>query len=119
MTFPDDAAFPSNWAIPSAASLAHALGALAEWRDRALCRDADPALFDPAVRGEGAGRWRRYPERVQRAVHDYCAVCPVRLDCRLFAAQANTEGVWGGEWRHRQTGGSRVEVIPVVLAEPA
>lgn len=111
--------YPTTWEIPSIAALADLLGVHAQWRERALCRSADPSLFDSAERRETTGRWRRYPQRVEHVVRTYCTPCPVRQECRTYAAEANTEGVWGGEWRWRKSGGSRLKVIPVALPETA
>ncbi len=109
--------FPTTWDLTEL--LVEMLGVHSTWREKALCRGADPDLFDSSQQGEGSGRWRKYPVRVEDVVRSYCTPCPVREECREFAAGANTEGVWGGEWRHRRSGRVRVEVVPVVLPESA
>jgi WhiB family redox-sensing transcriptional regulator len=63
----------------------------ASWRDRALCRGTNPALFyDP------------HPDAIA-AAKAVCATCPVRPHCAETAhANGETYGVWGGLADHER-----------------
>ncbi|MFB4265370.1 WhiB family transcriptional regulator [Nonomuraea sp. GTA35] len=65
---------------------------MADWTDRAACRDEDPRLFFPADgEREGQRKWREV--KAKRV----CAPCPVQGDCLEYALARNErEGVWGG-----------------------
>jgi 6-phosphogluconate dehydrogenase-like protein/transcription factor WhiB len=61
-----------------------------DWRDHAVCRDADPELFFP----DGAPGSR--PRQVDRA-KEVCAGCPARADCLSWALERGFDyGIWGG-----------------------
>jgi WhiB family transcriptional regulator, redox-sensing transcriptional regulator len=57
----------------------------ADWIEDAACAAADPEVFFPASRESDA------------EAKEYCAICPVRDECREYALAAGEEfGVWGG-----------------------
>jgi WhiB family redox-sensing transcriptional regulator len=63
----------------------HAAVADADWRDAALCAQADPDLWFPPK-----GRVAREAKRI-------CLGCPVRRQCLEEAlALGETDGIWGG-----------------------
>ena len=63
---------------------------MADWRERAICRDEDPELFFP-VGSHGPARAKLV------AAKGVCALCPVRAACLGWAmGQGEIEGVWGG-----------------------
>lgn len=56
------------------------------WRELALCRQHDPALFFPSKGDPGTEAKR------------VCRHCPVRPNCLDYAVQHRIEhGIWGGE----------------------
>lgn len=57
---------------------------LAEWKDEALCRNVDPALFFP----EGG----ESPDGAK----EVCRGCPVVEECLRYALANHEFGVWGG-----------------------
>ncbi len=60
------------------------------WRDHALCRDTDPALFFPV------GTTGMALVQIERA-KQVCSECEVRRDCLDFALATNQDsGIWGG-----------------------
>lgn len=62
------------------------------WRDRAACRDADPALFYGPNGESPAARLLRVT-----AAKQVCAGCPATGDCLAFAVEnGERTGVWGG-----------------------
>lgn len=55
-----------------------------DWLDSAECRDASPELFfDPYAEKEAL---------------KYCAVCPVTLECFIYANQHDGDGMLIGEY---------------------
>jgi hypothetical protein len=60
-----------------------------EWQRRAACKTADPDDFTPA-----------YPtaEKVAAVRNRYCAGCPVRAQCGIWAASRRQTGIWGGRY---------------------
>jgi WhiB family redox-sensing transcriptional regulator len=62
---------------------------MADWRDKALCREVDPDLFFPL--GDGPLTRRQIAEA--KAV---CAGCPVIAECLAFALTQLPEGIAGG-----------------------
>lgn len=65
-----------------------------EWRDRALCRGADPELFFP-ISGHGSPS---YVKQVAEA-KSVCELCPVREECLSWALDFSIKGdcgVYGG-----------------------
>lgn len=63
---------------------------MAEWRERAACRDEDPELFFPI--GDGA----LAQAQMERA-KAICARCPVVRECLAWALKTGQDaGVWGG-----------------------
>lgn len=61
------------------------------WRDKAVCKGIDPNVFIP---NEGRGLNGRTTYTRARA---FCAVCPVRIECLMYALTANIEfGMYGG-----------------------
>ena len=62
-----------------------------EWRNRARCLHAEPALFFPTTQAD------------TEAALAVCAQCPVRRDCYEDAGGRGEEwGIWGGEvWDRR------------------
>lgn len=62
---------------------------MADWRDRARCREADPELFFPVGTGD--------PAKAQIAeAKKVCAQCPVVEPCLRWALDNSQTGVWGG-----------------------
>jgi WhiB family transcriptional regulator, redox-sensing transcriptional regulator len=60
------------------------------WRDHALCRDTDPALFFPV------GTTGTALAQIEKA-KQVCGECEVRRDCLDFALATNQDsGIWGG-----------------------
>jgi WhiB family redox-sensing transcriptional regulator len=63
-----------------------------DWRDRAACKNEDPALFFAPDGEEPAAAEVR--EAQAKAV---CASCPVAADCFWFAGAVGIRtGIWGG-----------------------
>jgi WhiB family redox-sensing transcriptional regulator len=61
-----------------------------QWRERASCRQTDPALFFPIGTTE-----RALAE--MEAAKAVCAACDVREACLEFAMETNQQaGIWGG-----------------------
>lgn len=57
------------------------------WKDKAACRDADPALFFPPIGGGKAAA----------AAKTFCVSCPVQPECLEFAVSSRMRfGIWGG-----------------------
>lgn len=65
-------------------------GLFPDWRARAACRDADPEIFFPA--GDPADP---FDDRNLDAL-DYCAACPVRIECLREALVRIPYGIAGG-----------------------
>lgn len=61
------------------------------WRQRAACRDTNPARFYPED-------WDLWDDDEIQAIKDtYCDVCPVKDECLDFAiGTREIEGIWGG-----------------------
>ena len=58
---------------------------MSDWRDQAVCKEADPNLF-----------YSNKPAEIKQAV-EICNTCPVRVLCANYAVAENEEyGVWGG-----------------------
>jgi WhiB family redox-sensing transcriptional regulator len=58
---------------------------IGEWIDEAACASADPEVFFAAG-----------PES-DAVAKQYCAICPVRDQCRDYALASGEEfGIWGG-----------------------
>ena len=60
-----------------------------EWRDRAACRGLDINLFFP-----GPGEMAKI-----RVAREYCATCPVQLECLEYALHfpdRDLPGIYGG-----------------------
>lgn len=94
---------PTTSAVPQAE-------ALADWRTRVACRDADPELFFPV------GNDARAQAQTAEA-KEVCAGCPVRAACLSWALENSQDtGVLGGldEWERRGMHGrlSAAEVPP-------
>ena len=63
---------------------------LADWRERAACRDTDPDLFFPV------GTTGQAINQID-AAKMVCHQCEARTECLEFALATNQEsGVWGG-----------------------
>jgi WhiB family transcriptional regulator, redox-sensing transcriptional regulator len=61
-----------------------------DWRDDAVCRDTDPALFFPV------GTTGNALTQIEHAKHT-CGECKVAQECLDFALDTNQDsGVWGG-----------------------
>jgi len=61
-----------------------------DWRDDALCRDTDPALFFPVGTTGNALVQIDHAKRT-------CGECTVSVDCLDFALGTNQDsGIWGG-----------------------
>lgn len=75
-----------RWAPGAAAAV--------DWRDRAVCANADPELWFPLPSQPAS----------EAAAIALCAGCPVTAECRAWAdGQGITYGVWAGEPEaHRQ-----------------
>lgn len=63
---------------------------MGDWVDRAVCGALDAAEVFTAARKPEPGELALL-ERV-------CQRCPVRQDCRDYAAEAPVYGFWGGTW---------------------
>lgn len=62
------------------------LGDAPEWRDLALCREADPDAWFPE------------PGNSAHAAKRICRRCPVRVECLTYALDTRQpDGVWGGK----------------------
>jgi WhiB family redox-sensing transcriptional regulator len=62
------------------------------WHRWARCTDENDLFFGPfGERPEAA------TAREHFAITEYCAHCPVRVDCRDYARRNREYGVWGGE----------------------
>lgn len=59
------------------------------WQEDAACHDADPELF--AVDHD--------QQLAEAVIHRWCVGCPVTEQCRAYAEQTSSVGVWGGELR--------------------
>lgn len=58
---------------------------LPEWYERALCRHSGPDFFFPTSSAGAEG------------IEEFCARCPVRVECREYALEERIEhGWWGG-----------------------
>ena len=65
------------------------LAPVTDWRDLALCRGVDPAIFHPELEEED--------ERASDAARAVCFECPVREVCLEHAIVVREKhGVWGG-----------------------
>ncbi len=63
------------------------------WRDDAVCRGFDIAVFFPDEGDEAAIAHAK----------EICSTCPVLQDCLAFAVEHNqTEGIWGGTTRQER-----------------
>ncbi|WP_420452748.1 WhiB family transcriptional regulator [Ilumatobacter sp.] len=61
-----------------------------DWRDDAVCRDTDPALFFPV------GTTGNALVQIDHA-KDTCGQCTVAQECLGFALDTNQDsGIWGG-----------------------
>jgi WhiB family redox-sensing transcriptional regulator len=61
-----------------------------DWRDDAICRDTDPALFFPV------GTTGLALLQIDRA-KEVCGECEAARDCLDFALDTNQDsGIWGG-----------------------
>jgi len=61
-----------------------------DWRDNAICRDTDPALFFPV------GTTGLALVQIDRA-KEVCGECEAARDCLDFALDTNQDsGIWGG-----------------------
>jgi WhiB family transcriptional regulator, redox-sensing transcriptional regulator len=71
-----------------------------EWQLLARCRGADPSMFFHGDGERGLSRQRR-----ERKAKQFCAPCPVRIQCLLYSLRFHEPyGVWGGvaeRERHR------------------
>ena len=66
---------------------------MADWRDRAACKDAhNPEAWFTEV-GEGV--------ELRRAALKVCRSCPVQADC-LRAGLEEPYGIWGGALPHQR-----------------
>jgi WhiB family redox-sensing transcriptional regulator len=73
------------------------------WLQRAICAGEDPSIFFPA-HGDPGTRARRV-----------CANCPVEMDCREYAIDADEWGIWGGldrDQRRALRSGSDESALP-------
>lgn len=86
-----------------------------EWRDAALCRDTDPALFFP-VGTTGNALVQIDQARV------VCGECKVAAECLSYALETNQDSdIWGGltEEERRVIRRKRVAAIRAERAERA
>ena len=76
------------------------------WQVRGACREADSRIFFHPAGERGEAREKR-----EQAAKRVCAGCPVLLDCRRYALEAEEPyGVWGGlseDERLARNGGTR------------
>ena len=68
-----------------------------EWQSDAACKTADPTLFDE-VEQRGIARSDGMYSREHAAAKEYCAKCPVALDCELFAEENRESGTRAGQY---------------------
>lgn len=62
---------------------------ISQWREHALCRGVDPAIFHPEDEEED--------EHASDAARAVCFACPVREMCLEHAISVREKhGVWGG-----------------------
>ncbi len=77
-----------------------------DWQTRGACRDVDSRIFFHPAGERGTPHEQR-----DQAAKRICARCPVLLDCRRYALEAEEPyGVWGGlseDERLARTGGTR------------
>jgi WhiB family redox-sensing transcriptional regulator len=67
------------------------------WQDRAACARStlDGVTFFP--QGKEGGGGTPLGHRQREVALSYCAVCPVRPECREFSLATNqVYGIWGG-----------------------
>lgn len=88
-------------------ALAGLVGANDAWRNEAMCKEADPRLFDPPNQGFNIKKDGKYdyPQHVLEAVR-VCAQCPVsgmQGPCYRLAETLGMHGVWGGVFRRPPT----------------
>ena len=62
---------------------------VAEWLDRASCKETDTRVFF-IYREDKDQRQRR------EAAYGICRACPVQMDCLDYAIVNNEVGIWGG-----------------------
>jgi WhiB family redox-sensing transcriptional regulator len=71
-----------------------------DWQLLARCRGADPSMFF-----HGDGERGRSRQRRERKAKQFCAQCPVRIQCLLHSLLFQEPyGIWGGvseNERHR------------------
>lgn len=53
-----------------------------KWKQRAACRNVDPALF--------------FKRGKNQAIKELCQQCPVKADCLDYALLTEAYGIWGG-----------------------
>lgn len=75
------------------------------------CRNSPDAFF----RKDGE-RERDAQTRVRDLASRYCAHCPITDTCRAKGAALKAEGLWGGDWRYRDSTG-RLHVLPMMNHE--
>lgn len=73
-----------------------------DWRMRAACRGAPPALFITAGDDDDEPY---YPPAEAKA---YCDRCPVLTECLAFALEHKLEGTWGGTTTYQREQLARV-----------
>lgn len=92
---------------PSSAVRLHPEGTIwyqdTSWKERAACRDADPAIFFPQAGGVLAAQQAKA----------YCEACPVQGECLEFAASnAMRYGIWGGRTEKQRR---KVKLVPCTV----
>lgn len=76
------------------------------WHAQAACRGAGPEAFFPPESPERRGPSRQAQLAYEAAAEQYCARCPVTVEC-LEAGQGEGHGLWGGlspSQRYRRRG---------------
>ena len=65
---------------------------------QAACKGVDTHLFYPDVDSEGRGKKMKLKEPIK-----FCAICPIQMDCLIYACEAEEFwGVWGGVSERRR-----------------
>lgn len=75
--------------------------------------------FDRANHRVGGGRPATVPEAAFTAAREFCAGCPIRVECGAEADAKREEGLWGGAYRLRLSSSGRRQTYRVMELLPA
>jgi len=84
-----------------------------QWRAEAACVGADPDLF-----AEQDTHPARTLRQLQETADLFCAVCPVRDECREESNNYKHTGLWGGVYKHRREGRIQTRVLVNSIRRP-